>query len=334
MARRDHTASAWTHRTYERTFDEDERSTDETTSTATCPECDGRVVTNAAETVCADCGLILASTPVDRGPEWRCADETDEPVKRTGAPRTIARHDDGLTTQIGSNSDVQGERLSERKRRQLGRLRREHGRAKFRSKVERNRAHGLGEIRRVVGNLELPRTIRDRACQLFRRAQNENLLRGRSIEMVAMGGVYAACRERGTFRSLDELAATARCSRQQVRHGYQVLVIEFELQTPPFPLDARVARLVSQLDIGTRAAGRAHDLATVAEETGVTNGTQPAGVAAACVYMATQEYGPSALTQAACAEAASTTPNTLRERWQELERVTSEGNESEPTAAD
>lgn len=44
---------------YETTFDEDVQST-----TNQCPECDGRVTTNAAETVCDDRGL---STAIGRG---------------------------------------------------------------------------------------------------------------------------------------------------------------------------------------------------------------------------------------------------------------------------
>jgi transcription initiation factor TFIIB len=134
-------------------------------------------------------------------------------------------------------------------------------------------------------------------------------------------------------RTLDELATTARCSRQQVRHGYQVLGLEYDLATPPFPLDARVSRLTSTLDIGPRAAGRAHELATVATEAGVTNGTQPAGVAAACVYMATRDADQSALTQSQCAEAASTTPTTLRERWKDLQNIVSEETATADRAA-
>ena len=40
---------------YERHFDEDEP----TDNNAACPECNGRLRTNTAETVCADCGLVI-----------------------------------------------------------------------------------------------------------------------------------------------------------------------------------------------------------------------------------------------------------------------------------
>jgi len=68
-------------------------------------------------------------------------------------------------------------------------MRREQSRGRFQSKAERNLAHGLGEVRRIVSALELSEAIRDQACQLFRSAQNEDLLRGRSIEAIAAASV-------------------------------------------------------------------------------------------------------------------------------------------------
>ena len=73
---------------YETGFDEDVRAE---SSANHCPECDGRVTTNAVETVCEDCGLVIDEQRIDYGPEWRTYD--DEERERTGAPLTAARHD-------------------------------------------------------------------------------------------------------------------------------------------------------------------------------------------------------------------------------------------------
>jgi hypothetical protein len=82
---------------YETSFDEDVRTE---SSANQCPECDGRVTTNAVETVCEDCGLVIDEQRIDHGPEWRAYD--DEECERTGAPLTAARHDRGLSTEIGA----------------------------------------------------------------------------------------------------------------------------------------------------------------------------------------------------------------------------------------
>jgi len=74
---------------YESGFDEDVRTE---SSANQCPECDGRVTTNAVETVCEDCGLVIDEQRIDHGPEWRAYD--DEERERTGLhslrPATIA----------------------------------------------------------------------------------------------------------------------------------------------------------------------------------------------------------------------------------------------------
>jgi transcription initiation factor TFIIB len=196
---------------YETGFDEDVRTE---SSANQCPECDGRVTTNAVETVCEDCGLVIDEQRIDHGPEWRAYDEECE---RTGALLTAARHDRGLSTEIGRGTDE----LSGQKRRRLARMRREQTRGRWRSKAERNLAHGLGEVRRLASAPELSDSVRDQACQLFRSAQNEDLLRGRSIEAIAGASVYGACRCNGLSRLLDEVTAAARVRESRVTNGYK-----------------------------------------------------------------------------------------------------------------
>ena len=315
------------HRTYDRTFDEDERTTDGETTAGGCPECEGQVITNAAETVCIDCGLVVDDQQIDHGPEWRFAGETDEPVRRTGAPRTEARHDNGLSTEIGHDR-VDG---SGRKQAQLSRLRTQQRRTQIKNTRERNCVTGLSEIRRIAANQDITRGTRDRACRLFRQAQADNELCGRSIETMAAGAVYAACRLRGEVRTLSEVAKPARCSTQKVRLGYQVLCRAYSLPVEPYPLVAWVDRVASACHVSPQARKRAQDLARVAVEAGIPSGCQHGGVAAACVYEATQTHSPQ-VRQVDAAEVAETTPTTLRARWNELVGVLADVEENERTA--
>jgi transcription initiation factor TFIIIB Brf1 subunit/transcription initiation factor TFIIB len=82
------------------------------------------------------------------GPEWRAYDADER--ERTGAPLTAARHDRGLSTEIGHGTDARGNELSGQKRRLLARMRREQTRGRWRSKAERNLAHGLSEVHRLA----------------------------------------------------------------------------------------------------------------------------------------------------------------------------------------
>ena len=149
-----------------------------------CPECEGRLRSTDTETVCSECGLVVDEDAIDRGPEWRSfADDATDP-ERCGAPLTRSRHDRGLSTEIGRSTRLKG-----RKRRRVARMRRQHKRAHIGTKRERNQVYGFTEIRRLTGQLELPDSLRERACVLFESAQNENLLQGRSIEGFAAEAV-------------------------------------------------------------------------------------------------------------------------------------------------
>jgi transcription initiation factor TFIIB len=295
-----------TREIYAQTFDEDVSSD----RTPTCAECGGQVRTNSIETACEDCGLIIDEQPIDHGPDWRNPTDHPDSQKRVGPPRTVARHDNGLSTEIGRWRDGNGNQLAGSKRSRLSRMRREHSRSQFGSKTERNLAYGLGEVRRIASALGLSESIRNQACQLFRSAQNEDLLCGRSIEAIAAGSVYGACRCNGLGRTIEEIAALARVNQQRVMNAYKVLNKELGLPTQPIRPSGFVPRLASELGVSDQLRHRAQRLAVESERVDKTVGVRPSGFAAACLYKAGQECG-QLLTQREVADAANVTPRTV-----------------------
>ena len=286
-------------------------------SSNVCPECDGRFAPSGGESVCEDCGLVREEPRLDRGPEWRACDRAER--KRTGAPVTEARHDRGLSTTIGRWRDANGNSLSGRKRRQLGRLRREHSRSRCESKADGNLMYAFNEIRRISGVLELAESIRDQACALFRTAQSEGLLRGRSIEGMAAGCVYAVARCNGLSRTVVEVAEPAPIGRGKVEGAYRVLNAELGLPAKPVGPSAFVPRFCSELGVSDEIQSRALRLAEAAEEAGVTNGVQPSGFAAGCLYKALD--GRRTPSQGTVASVADTSTKTLRKHRDTLDEL-------------
>ena len=296
-----------TREIYGQTFDEDVTSD----QSATCAECGGQVRTNSIETACEDCGLIIDEQRIDHGPEWGTVGDESDSQKRVGPPRTVARHDNGLSTEIGRWRDGNGNQLAGSKLARLSRMRREHSRGRFGSKAERNLAYGFGEVKRIAGALGLSRSIRDQACQLFRSAQTEELLRGRSLEAMAAGSVYGTCRCNGLGRTIEEIAALARVNQQRVLNAYKVMNTELGLPTKPVRPSRFVPRLASELGVSDQVRHRAQELASESETGEKTVGVCPSGFATACLYQASQENG-QPLTQRAAADAANVTPSTVR----------------------
>jgi transcription initiation factor TFIIB len=278
-----------------------------------CPECSGRLTAEGNETVCSQCGLVVAEDRIDRGPEWRSFADDDRNRERVGAPLTRARHDRGLSTEIGRGT----RNMSGRKRRRMARLRRQHGRTKIRSKTDRNKVYGFTEIRRLVSALSLPDSIRDTACRLFESAQSADLLRGRSIEGFAAAAVYAACRTAAVSRTLAEVTETARADEAELRAAYDAC--NRDLGLPVGPVDPReyLPRFASKLDRSRVVESRAADLLGEAREAGIVDGRNPAGVAAAALYTADAEHDGD-LTQVDAAAVAGVSPVTLRSSYYDL----------------
>ncbi|EMA61282.1 Zinc finger TFIIB-type domain protein [Halorubrum distributum JCM 13561] len=160
-------------------------------------------------------------------------------------------------------------------------------------------------MRRIASRLGFAESLRDQACQLFRSAQAESLLRGRSIESMAAASVFAACRC-ARARLLGEVAALVRVAESRVETAYQALNTELGLPTPPVTPGQFVPRLAAALDCSDFVRRRTRDLAKRARDATVTAGVHPTGFAAACLYVAGQDHD-SGLTQAAVAAAADVT---------------------------
>ena len=280
--------------------------------TPCCPECDGQLTTEADETVCADCGLVVDTDRIDHGPEWRSFTDSRTNPKRTGAPLTEARHDRGLSTEIGYDRN-----LSEHRRRKFIRLRRQHNRARVGRKRDRNKIYAFKEIRRLTGKESLPTPVRDQACKLFRSAQTESLLQGRSLEGFAAACVYAACRINSVSRTIEETVRAAKADHGEFRAAYDALNRELGLPVAPTSPAEYLPRYATELGVSSSVERRARKLVGHTETEGIANGRNPSGVAAACLYTAAKEQN-AEVTQREIATVASVTPVTIRSTFQEL----------------
>jgi transcription initiation factor TFIIB len=277
-----------------------------------CPECGGRTRVDSAERVCDDCGLVVEADRIDHGPEWRSFDDDETDPKRTGAPLTRSRHDRGLSTEIGRSTRVKG-----RKRRRLARMRTQHNRAQISTKRDRNKVYAYTEIRRLTGVLGLPDSVRDAACALFDSAQEESLLRGRSLEGFAAACVYVACRTADVARTVGEVCDEAKATEDEHRAAFDAMNRELGLPIGPTGPAEYLPRFASDLGRAAEVERRAGELAKRAVSEGIANGRNPVGVAAACLYTAARELDADC-TQREAADVADVTPVTVRRTYVDL----------------
>ena len=307
-------------RTRERETEEDEEQR-ESPEELVCPECGGKLVSDEVrgETVCEDCGLVVEEDEIDPGPEWRAFDAGEKDEKsRVGAPTTEMMHDRGLSTNIGwQDKDAYGNALSSRQREKMQRLRTWNERFRTRDSKERNLKQALGEIDRMASALGLPENVRETASVIYRRALDEDLLPGRSIEGVSTSALYAAARQAGTPRSLDEITNVSRVEKDEIARTYRYVVRELNLEIQPADPESYVPRFVSDLGLSEEVERRARELLQNAKEQGVHSGKSPVGLAAAAVYAASLLTNEK-VTQNEVSRVANISEVTIRNRYHEL----------------
>ncbi|MEA5389593.1 TFIIB-type zinc ribbon-containing protein [Haloarculaceae archaeon H-GB11] len=169
--------------------------------TDTCSECGSDAIVKSedlGERVCQDCGLVLEEEALDHGPEWQAfTPEEQRERSRVGRPTTLTIHDKGLTTEIDwQNVDAGGQQLDAEGRKRAQRLRTWQTRIRTQNQNERNLQHALGELHRMASSLDIPYDVREIAAAIYRRALEEGMLPGRSIEGIATGALYIACRQK------------------------------------------------------------------------------------------------------------------------------------------
>ena len=287
-----------------------------------CPECGSSHLSkdySRAELVCGSCGLVLDEDIIDHGPEWRAFDsEQREKRARTGAPMTYTIHDKGLSTVIGwKNRDSYGKSIPTRNRAQLYRLRKWQRRTRISNATERNIVIALSELDRMASSLGLPRTVRETAAMIYRKAALKKLVRGRSIEGVATAALYAACRQCHVPRTLDEISNIAHISRKEIGRNYRYVSRELRLKLLPTSPEDYISRFCSELKLSGDVRAKTVEILREAAHRELTSGRGPTGMAAASLYIASVLCG-ERRTQREVADVAGVTEVTIRNRYKEL----------------
>jgi len=271
------------------------------------------------EYICEETGEVIEEKVVDQGPEWRAfTPEEKEKRTRVGGPLNNTIHDRGLSTLIDwRDKDAMGRSLEPKKRLEALRWRKWQIRARIQTSIDRNLAQAMNELERIGNNLGLPKSVKDEASVIYRRAVEKGLVRGRSIESVVAAAIYAACRRMRLARTLDEIATYTKANRKEVARCYRLLLKDLSISVPVSDAKDYVTRIGAVLGLSGMTMKAAAEILERAKEAGITAGKDPAGLAAAAVYIAALQNG-ERRTQKEIAQLAGVTEVTVRNRYKEL----------------
>ena len=281
-----------------------------------CPECAGINLNwnkERGEIICKDCGLVIEEKMVDFTQEWREFDSEDGERRRAGAPMTYTQYDQGLGTEVGQKADLF--KLGGKERNKFFRLRKWQYRIS--TAIERNLKLALAELKRVSSYLKLPKSVEEESARIYTLAVQRGLVRGRSMESVVAGALYAACRRHDVPRTLDELSEASGIEKKEIGRTYRFVTRELGITILPSNPADYIARFASSLKLNAETQSHSIEILEQAQKAELTSGRGPTGIAAAALYVAALLHGEKR-TQREVADVAGVTEVTIRNRYKEL----------------
>jgi transcription initiation factor TFIIB len=285
-----------------------------------CPRCgrDNLITDNeSGELFCGKCGFVIDERVSNTGSERIFSDSTVN-KSRTGDGTSLTRHDQGLSTIINPiNKDSSGTPLSSSMKTSLKRLRIWDSRSRSKNSKDRNLQQALNELLKMKEKLTLSDAIGEKAAYIYRKALEKKLIKGRSIPSLIAASLYAACRESGTPRTLNEISNSCNIRRKELSVCYRLLLKELDLKMPVVDPVSCIAKIASNTKLSEKTKRYAVKILRKAESGQLMAGKDPMGMAASALYLASIATGNN-ISQRIIAEASGVTEVTIRNRCKTL----------------
>jgi transcription initiation factor TFIIB len=288
-----------------------------------CPVCgSSQFVYNrkTGEVICKVCGYVVKIANIDMGPEWRSFEGDEVDKARTGPPQSPLITDRGMGTVLGniqSSPSERGYKVSESRRREIQRIKTWVNRTVSASSQERNLQNAINILQKLGEKLDVPKHILERAAEIYRKALEKDLVRGRAINSIVAASLYLALREYQNPRTFKSMAKYVGISKKELGRCYRLLIKELKIKPPVINPAAYVRSIAAKANFPDDVAVLAEKIITLAKNRRVTAGKDPVGLAAAAVYYAALIKGYK-ITQRDIANAADITEVTVRNRCKSL----------------
>ncbi|MGH9876553.1 MAG: transcription initiation factor IIB [Nitrososphaerales archaeon] len=289
-------------------------------SILSCKCNNGRMVTDleSGEVVCSSCGLVSLDRITDARAEWRTFDSENNNRQRVGSPNSLALHDMGLSTIIGSdNRDSAGRKLDSSMNSAMQRLRTWDARSRANTSTHRNLMRAFSELGSLKDKLGLSDAVVEKAAYIYRKAQERKLIRGRSVSSILAASIYMACREMGAPRSLRDMTEITNVKRNALSYCYRLLVLELDIKVPLIDPVKYITKIGNKARISEKTKRMAVDTMEEIIKKEITAGKNPVGLAAAVLYLSCISNNEKR-TQKDIADAAGVTEVTVRNRFKDL----------------
>jgi transcription initiation factor TFIIB len=199
----------------------------------------------------------------------------------------------------------------------IERLRRWDSRIKVYTSTDKNLTQAFAQLDTLKDKLGLPSAVIEKTAYIYRKAQENRLVVGRSISALLAAAVYAACREMGIPRTLNDIARKSNVKRKSVAKYYRQLLLELDLMIPLVEPMKCITRIANKAKVSEKTKHHAINIMNTVIENELSAGKDPMGLAATVIYASCIKTG-EIKTQKQLADAADISDMTLRTRLKDL----------------
>ncbi|GAA5903376.1 transcription factor SUA7 [Sporobolomyces salmoneus] len=260
----------------------------------TCPDCkdDTELLEeySSGDLVCGNCGLVLGDKVVDTRSEWRSfADSEGDDPSRVGGPQDpLLDPSEQLSTVISFKDNNTGVARSLQM---------------AASRVSKDQQGGTGrdlhgayqQISTMCETISLPKSIIDTTKMLFKRCDEEKLLKGKKQEAVIGACIFVACKQGRVARTFKELMALTGVDKKQITDCFKVIQKSFETMTPQSApstdLDSLITRYCNHLGLSVPLQRACAYTGVKVNEEGILAGRSPITIASSCILFVTSLFG-------------------------------------------
>ena len=236
------------------------------------------------EIVCMKCGSILLQKIWDMSSESNTfSQESYMKSTRTGPNISLTMHDKGLSTVIGSNKDSCGIPLSNKSKYEFNRLRKWDQRSQSRKTASLSKAFTL--LHAMKSKLGIPNNVVEKTAYIYRKVVNAKLTRGRTMKSLISASLYAACRESGIPRTLDDIAIAGNVEKKILSRDLRTIIKKLELNLNQYDTTTFISKISNNLNLKEKTKRDAFEIFYNCEKNQLTAGKHPVAQAAAAIYV-------------------------------------------------
>ena len=171
----------------------------------------------AGDQICSECGLVVGDRVIDVGSEWRTFsnEKGGEDKSRVGGAENTLLGSSDLSTMIGPGTgkasfDASGTAIYNNRRTVTS--------------SDRTLINAFKTISEMADRINLPKTIIDRANNLFKMVHDGKNLKGRANDAIAAACLYIACRQEGVPRTFKEIVAVSTVSKKEIGRCFKLIL--------------------------------------------------------------------------------------------------------------